>query len=353
MYYDKNEEVNTNFMINNCTEIPNSMDECKTPPNEPTDKSYITGSPNSVFNYYSSTNTSHIVTPERKKVPSSPPGLNKKRERCIEFNKNDVFSIPPFPSFNGNGSSTFGNFIPNESGNVNGCYSSENYSNFAKNTPSGNWRSTNSNFVPSAQYSKNPEKEERNKEVLKKVKILLSKNNGLFPYEALKELHPTLRDMPNNKLINFINQLISNGNTDDIIVDGSYIINGMSIKKISSDIEDFLKQYAIYTHTTEPTYTSTQVVKISVFRAVKRINCRCCFTDDFFCNQLCQIKTITINKQMKYSELYDMLINNGFIKNLCPKYTHKSDRKEEHPHFPTHGGNLHFNGFSELSVYFV
>jgi len=346
-------ECNNNVIISGMMEqhhmIHHSMDECKTPPNEPNDKSYITDSPNSVGNYYSS-NASHIVTPERKKIPSSPPGLNKKRER-LEFNKNDIYSIPSFPSFNEKGCSIFNNFIPTESGS--GTCFTESYSNFTKNTPTGNWRNTNNSFVPNSLYSKNPEKEERNKEVLKKIKVLLSKNNGLFPYDSLKELHPTLSDMPNNKLINFINQLISNGNTDDIIVDGSYVINGISIKKISSDIEDFLKQNAIYSHATEPIYTSGQIIKISVFRAVKRINCRCCFTDDFFCNKLCQIKTITINKQMKYSELYDMLINNGFIKNLCPKYTHKSDRKEEHPYFPTHGGNLHFNGFSDLSVYFV
>ena len=181
MYCDNKNEVT----------IPYSMDQCKTPPNEPSDNYYMSNSPDSIVGFNTCKVTSNVVTPERKKTPSSPPGL-KKRERG-EYNRNDIYSIPSFPSLNGCGESVFSNLIPNESGSVsgNGNYFQDTYSNFTKNTPSGNWRNTNNSFVSSSLYPKNPEKEERNKEVLKKVKILLSKNNGLFPYEALKELQAT------------------------------------------------------------------------------------------------------------------------------------------------------------------
>ena len=66
-----------------------------------------------------------------------------------------------------------------------------------------------------------------------------------------------------------------------------------------------------------------------------------------------EIKTITIEKYMKYSQLYNLLSENGFIKTMNLTYTHKSERKKPHPFFATQCTNLHFCGFTDLTIYFV
>lgn len=193
---------------------------------------------------------------------------------------------------------------------------------------------------------KDYQKLERNKRYLSLITSLLGAN-PLIHFRNIQSFDEKTLEMEKDKLLNHVNQLLANCPEKE---------------ELSKTISAFLKseKNSIFTSNSEPVFILDKPVKIDVLRQLKKSNCRCdnCKNDniennDLFCNVYCQVKTITIEQKMKYSDLYNLLNENGFIKSIIPKYTHKSDRKEKHPFFPTQGENLHFNGFSDLSIYFV
>lgn len=189
---------------------------------------------------------------------------------------------------------------------------------------------------------KDPAKEKRNKEFKDFINKKIQDNStDKFSFSDFGDFDKQAEHMQPDKLLNHINQLMANEPEKE---------------KLSENIGEFLKENWNFTSDSEPVFLQSNVTKINVFRHIKKINCRCCNTNDItdiYCTNYCQIKTITIEKEMKYSQLFNLLSEYGFIKKYVPSYEHKSERKEKHPFFPTTGNNLHLTGITGLTIYFV
>lgn len=189
---------------------------------------------------------------------------------------------------------------------------------------------------------KDPAKEERNIRFKNFINKKIQDNStDKFSFSDFQDFDPQTKSMPTDKLLNHINQLMANETEKELL---------------SENIGEFLKENWNFTSDSEPVFLQSNVTKINVFRHIKKINCRCCNTNDItdiYCTKYCQIKTITIEKEMKYSQLFNLLSEYGFIKKYVPSYEHKSERKEKHTFFPTMGNNLHLTGINDLTIYFV
>jgi hypothetical protein len=205
------------------------------------------------------------------------------------------------------------------------------------------WKRENS-LVKRRDYAK----EERNKRFVSFICDKFNSPESKIHFHDFQNFDEQTQKMPTDKLLNHINQLLSNDREKD---------------KLSKDIGDFLKKECIFTSEPElePVFSQNTATKINVLRHIKKSECRCCsctcvsniIDTDIYCTSYCQIKTITIEKYMKYSQLYNLLSENGFIKTMNLTYTHKSERKKPHPFFATQCTNLHFCGFTDLTIYFV
>ena len=190
---------------------------------------------------------------------------------------------------------------------------------------------------------KDPAKEKRNKEFKDFINNKIQDNStDKFSFSDFGDFDKQAEDMQPDKLLNHINQLMANEPEKE---------------QLSENIGKFLKENWNFNSDSEPVFLQSNVTKINVFRHIKKINCTCCNTDDdstdIYCTNYCQIKTITIEKEMKYSQLFNLLSEYKFIKKYVPIYEHKSDKKEKHCFFPTMGNNLHLTGINILTICFV
>lgn len=128
------------------------------------------------------------------------------------------------------------------------------------------------------------------------VNLMLKTNNKIISYEDLRKCTYLSDTFDKNKLLNHVNQMLN-----------------MHNDKLSKKIEDILKNFYPIISKNEGIVTSKSCnYAIYVFRKI-----------DTDLNQ-CELVTINICSEMKYSTFIDLLFKNGFVKSFNPIYKKKT-----------------------------